>query len=90
MTDAGSEVCFGHSSEVVYQLPFPRSCEDFILMSFTSQHFSYISGHNGTPNYTKIKTHNNSMASNHTCTKIHVLTIKVEIRFLYVKKQNIK
>jgi hypothetical protein len=56
-----NEVCFGRSSEVIHQLPFLRSCEDLILMSFTSRHFSYISGHNVTPNYAKIKIHNNSV-----------------------------
>ena len=42
-----------------------------------------------TPNYAKIKIPNNSVASKYTCTKIRALKIKDEIRFLYVKKQNI-
>jgi len=58
-------------------------------VSFTSLHFSYTSGHIVTPNYAKIKVHNNSVASKYTCTKICTLKIKDEIRFLYVKKQNI-
>jgi len=41
-----------------------------------------------TPNYAKIKIPNNSVASKYTCTKIHALEIKDEIRFQYVKKQN--
>ena len=74
---------------MVHQLSFFRSCEDFILLSFTSLHFSYTSGHNVTPNYAKIKISNNFVSSEYTCTKILALKIKDEIRFLYVKKQNI-
>jgi len=55
-----------------------------ILVSFTSLHFSYTSGHNVTPNYAKIKIPNISVASKYTCTKIRALKIKDEIRFLYV------
>jgi hypothetical protein len=58
-------------------------------MLFTSLHFNYTSAHNVTPNYAKIKIPNNSAAFKYTCTKIHALKIKDEIRFLYIKKQNL-